>query len=216
MGLFAEKYSSRLTEVGFVPVVCFKNQKELDTFLEAILPTPVRSIEITMRHAFTPEAIAYIKKNHPDFTVGAGTLNSFALMDTALDCGADFFVAPGYEESFIDYAAEKGIPYLPGCSTPSEILHAYAKGFNVLKFFPAEAMGGTKVFKLYEGAFADIKFLPTGGITLNNFGDYSACKNVLACGGSFMVPKDMLASGDSEGINRTMQQCISVYKENRK
>jgi len=95
-------------------------------------------------------------------------------------------------------------------ATPSEIQNALLDGFTTLKFFPAECSGGVSALKLYAGAFSDVSFVPTGGITLENLPAYLSQSNVLACGGSFMIPKAMLAACDSEGIHRTIMDCLSI------
>ena len=213
--LFTEKYSLLLKNIGILPVICLKNQSELETFVEAILKTNVKCVEITMRHPFSAEAVSYIKKKHPEIVVGAGTVNDLKKLDEAISCGADYLVAPGTLDEILKKASEESVPFLPGCSTPSEIMKLNFMGYKTVKYFPAECSGGTKALKLYEGAFADTMFLPTGGITADNFREYSACKNVLVCGGSFMIPKPMLESGNAEGIAKTISDLIMAFQEVR-
>ena len=208
MSLFDEKCSAVLKDTGILPVVCLKNESELRTFMSAVMKSPVRCIEITLRHPFALDAITRIKEKHPEVTVGAGTVTSAEKLDLAIRCGADFCVAPGTAEDLIAASEKRNMPFLPGVSTPSEILKVSALGYKVVKYFPAELSGGIKALRLYEGAFADTVFLPTGGITLENLPEYLKCKNVLACGGSFMLPATMLAKGDSEGIYNTIISCL--------
>ncbi len=206
---FFKDLALELKVCGIMPVFCPKSQRELDVFLDAVLATPVRVVEITLRNRFAVEALSQIK-SHFGMTVAAGTILSKELFDTAVDAGADFLVSPGYSPVLMDYAKARGKAFLPGCATPSEIQNALLNGYSTLKYFPAECSGGTAALKLYEGAFADASFVPTGGITLENLPDYLAQKNVLACGGSFMLPKDMLAASDSEGIYQTIMKCLSI------
>ena len=210
-----KRFVPMLSEVGILPVVCLKNEGELETFLEAILPSPVRCVEITLRHPFSPAAIAYIKKKHPQITVGAGTVSTLERLDEAISHGADFCVAPGTLLTLLSAAAAKGIPFLSGATTPSEIMLLSSLGHDVIKLFPAECAGGVKLLDLYAGAFAETAFLPTGGITRDNLSAYAARKNVLALGGSFMIPKVMLEAGDAEGIYQTVSACIHTYREAR-
>lgn len=210
MNAFFEKIAPKIRECGIIPVFCPKNEAEFVTFMNALLPTPVRVVEITLRSDFAAEAIARIKKEHPDFIVGAGTVLSEELLETAADMGADFLVSPGCSPVLLALAEQKNIPFLPGCATPSEIQNALLEGRRTLKFFPAECSGGTAALKLYQGAFAGVSFVPTGGITLGNLSDYLALDNVLACGGSFMLPKAMMAAGDSKGIAETIMECLSI------
>ena len=215
MGLFTEKYAHLLKDVGILPVICFKNQGQLDTFLKAILKTKIRCVEILMRDAFTPDAIRYIKKNYPEIVVGAGTVSTLEKLSLATQCGSDYCVAPGTLDFLLDEAEKRGMPFLAGASTPSEIMKLNARGYTTVKYFPAECSGGVKALKLYEGALPGIDFLPTGGMTLDNFGDYSKCKNVLACGGGFMVPKTMLENGDSDGIYKIVCELINEFERIR-
>lgn len=213
---FSNELLGSLRKNGILPVVCFSSQKELLTAMEALLPTPIRCLEITLRHPFSPEAIAYIKTNYPQFTVGAGTVLSIDSLARAVESGADFCVSPGYDGELIAKANEKGLPFLPGCSTPTEIQQAVKNGLTALKFFPAECAGGVKALKLYQGAFADVCFLPTGGITKENYLNYLSLPNVLACGGSFMLPKELLAAGDAKGLCNTLTSYLNAVKEVRR
>ena len=122
--------------------------------------------------------------------------------------GADFCVAPGFTAELLNEAHKDNMPFLPGASTPGEFMELLSYGYKTVKFFPAECMGGTKVLKLYEGAFSELSFLPTGGISALNYGDYCRCKNVIACGGSFMIPSSMLQIGDAKGISETINNLL--------
>lgn len=196
-----------------LPVISLTNEQEMQTFLSAIVKAEIRCIEITLRHPFAPKAIAYIKAHHPEILVGAGTVVTPALLRTAIRSGADFFVSPGFDEKIIRIAKRKHLVFLPGCATPSEILKAKAFGFTTVKFFPTACMGGPNALKLYQGAFADITFIPTGGITKENLLDYLRCGNVMACGGSFMIAKEKLKSGDADGICSDIMNCLGMIKE---
>ena len=132
-----------------LPVISLTNENELQTFLSAIVKAELKCIEITLRHPFAPKAIAYIKTHHPEILVGAGTVVTPALLKTAIQSGADFFVSPGFDEKLIRIAMGKRLIFLPGCATPSELLKARAYGFKTVKFFPAECMGGLDALKLY-------------------------------------------------------------------
>ena len=210
MDLFSGSFSDSLKKVGVLPVVCLQNEKELHTFSEAVLRSKVRCIEITLRHPFSPTAIRYIKKHHPEITVGAGTVKTAEALYESMESGADYCVSPGTNEKLLEIAFQKNMPFLPGCTTPTECMHLASLGYRTVKFFPAECAGGVKALKLFEGAFSELFFLPTGGITMDNFADYLRCKNVIACGGSFMVPKAALTAGDSDGILRAIEKCTDL------
>ncbi|MBQ8140114.1 MAG: bifunctional 4-hydroxy-2-oxoglutarate aldolase/2-dehydro-3-deoxy-phosphogluconate aldolase [Clostridia bacterium] len=200
----------RLYKQGILPVFCPKTETELDTFLDAVAHSPLTAVEITLRSEVAVGAIEKIKNRVPSLFVGAGTVLSEDILEIAVSAGADFLVAPGYSMPLLDKAKEKGMDFLPGCSTPTEIQNAGIRGFSTVKYFPAEQSGGVSALTLYRGAFAGTSFIPTGGITLSNLSSYLALDNVLACGGSFMLPKDMMKKGDSEGIYNTIMECLRI------
>lgn len=215
MSITNDRIISVLLENGILPVVCLKSEEELKTFIEAVIKTPIKCIEILMRHPYSKEVIKYIKNNHPDIIVGAGTIVNSSLLDEVIELGVDFCVSPGFDEELVSEAIEKGMPFVPGCSIPSEFLKAQKYNMKMIKLFPAECSGGINALKLYKDAFSGMWFLPTGGINLNNYIDYIACGNVIACGGGFMVPKNMLNRGNSEGIAETINNCIVEVREVR-
>lgn len=195
---------------GILPVFCPKNEAEAEIFTKAILSTPIHVVEITLRNELALKTIEQLKEKASSLIVGAGTILSGKLLTAAVNAGADFLVSPGYSEVLLKKAEVCGVPFLPGVATPSEIQNAYINGYTTLKYFPAQASGGTDSLKLYEGTFSDVSFIPTGGITLQNLSSYLALKNVIACGGSFMLPKEMLSQGDVEGIRQTILKCLVV------
>lgn len=209
-------FETLFDQIGILPVICLKNDNELNTFLDALSKTPIKCIEITMRDPYSYHSIEYIKSNYPQYTVGAGTVMDTQTLDRVAALGADFCVSPGFDPETVSDATRKNIPFIPGCSTPSEILAAQKLGLDTVKLFPAEFLGGVAALRLYESAFRKMRFVPTGGITAENYLSYLACKNVLVCGGSFMIPKAMLASGDSDGIAKFINKYVSEYREMKK
>lgn len=198
----------KVRAVGILPVFCPKDEAELDTFLCAVLRAGLPTVEITLRSAYAPRAIERIKSLAPTLFVGAGTVMTEAAADTAKAAGADFLVSPGYTPELVRYALDLGLPFIPGCATPSEIQNAVRAGLSVLKLFPAECAGGTALLSLYAGAFSSVTFIPTGGITKENLKDYLAERNVAACGGSFMIDKKLLADRKSEAIAEDMKRMM--------
>ena len=213
MDLFTEKYHNTLKSIGILPVVCLKNEKELNTFLNAVLKSEIRCVEITLRHPFSLEAIGYIKKNHPEITVGAGTVKNTEVLKSAMDYGADFGVAPGTLDEILETCEKLNFPFLPGCATPSEFMKLSLLGYETVKFFPAECSGGVKALKLYEGAFSELSFIPTGGIDMTNFASYASLKNVIACGGSFMAPSVLIEEDKSLDILSRINELMRIHKE---
>ncbi len=207
-----KNFTKKLSETGIIPVICPECAKEADTLMRAIENTPIGAVEITLRHPYAPEAIARIRQACPSVVVGAGTVVNDDLLKAAISAGAAFCVSPGFDERLVLRAADAGMLFLPGCATPSEIQKAVYMGLDTVKFFPAECSGGTKALKLYAGAFKGVKFVPTGGITMDNLGDYLSCSNVAACGGSFMAPRDMFENGDHQGIHELIMRCTEIKR----
>lgn len=177
-----------------------------DALIEGGLPL----IEVTLRSDCSLNALSAIKKRYPQMTVGAGTVLSKDAVDMAAAAGADFIVTPGYDGEIIDYCNRLGLTIVPGCSAPSEIQAALKKGIRGIKFFPSELNGGVKALKLISGPYAEARFIPTGGITYNNLGEYLKCGCVLACGGSFMAPADMLKNREFEKITQNCKKAVGI------
>ena len=147
--------------------------------------------EVTFRTSAAAEGIAAIRREVPQMLVGAGTVLTTDQANAAIQAGAQFVVSPGSNGKIIDRVLAAGVAMIPGVATPSEIEAAMERGLNVLKFFPAEALGGIAMLKALSGPYSQIKFVPTGGISANNMKDYLHQKNVLAVGGSWMIQSDL-------------------------
>ena len=162
---------------------------------EALLAGGLQSIEVTFRTPDAAQAIANIRKNVPQMTVGAGTLLSADNVKRAVDAGAQFGVSPGLSEAVSNAARENHLPLFPGVVTPAEIMRAMELGWKRLKFFPSEAIGGVKALKILAGPFAHtgVQFIPTGGISAALLPDYLAVPHVAAVGGSWMAERKLIA-----------------------
>ena len=176
-----------------IPVVVIKELPETDKILTALKNDGINTAEITFRTACAAEAIAYACKNYPDMNVGAGTVINAEQCEAALAAGAKFIVSPGLSPAVAKICNERGVPYYPGCVTPTEIMAALELGITTVKFFPANVYGGLKAMKALAGPFPQIKFIPTGGIDASNLDEYLAWDKIFAVGGSFYV-KDALAA----------------------
>ena len=150
----------------------------------------------------------------PGAIVGAGTLLTKEQVKAAKDAGSAFGVSPGFDPAIVAYAQEIGLPMVPGIATASELSQALTAGVPMVKFFPAEAAGGVKMIKNLLGAFrfTGVKFMPTGGINLANVKDYLAVPEIVACGGTWIVPKDALASGDWAAIEKLAADAAALAK----
>ena len=177
-----------------IPVVVIKELSQTDTILTALKKHGINCAEITFRTACAAEAIEYACKNYPDMNVGAGTVINAEQCERALAAGAKFIVSPGLSVAVANVCKEKGVPYYPGCVTPTEIMQALELGINVVKFFPANIYGGLKALKALSAPFPQVKFIPTGGVNRENIEEFFAFDKVFAVGGSFFVDEALNAA----------------------
>ena len=185
-----------IRKTGIVPVVVLDDANDAVPLAEALIRGGLPCAEVTFRTAAAEESIRRITEKYPDMLVGAGTVLTTEQVDRAVAAGAKFIVAPGLNPVTVKYCLEKGVPVFPGVLTPSEIEQALSLGLKVVKFFPAEPSGGLKMIQAIAAAYVGLLFMPTGGINAKNVGDYLADeKHILACGGSWMVKKDLIAAG---------------------
>ncbi|MGA0539152.1 bifunctional 4-hydroxy-2-oxoglutarate aldolase/2-dehydro-3-deoxy-phosphogluconate aldolase [Neotabrizicola sp. VNH66] len=182
-----------------VPVLVIEDLAHAAPLAQALVAGGLPALEVTLR---TPCALDAIRAMAavPGGVVGAGTLLTPADVKAAKAAGATFGVSPGATERLLDACAEHDLPLLPGAVTASEIMALLEKGYNVLKFFPAEQSGGAAFLKSIGSPIPQVKFCPTGGIGIRNAGDYLSQKNILCVGGSWVAPKDAMARGDWAAI----------------
>ena len=181
-------------DVKVVPVVVINKLEDTIPTLQAMCDGNLPVAEITFRTACAEEAIRLGAKTFPDMYIGAGTVINLDQCKRAIDAGAKFIVSPGLSEEVALYCNEKGITYYPGCVTPTEIMKAISLGIKVVKFFPANVYGGLKAIKALAGPFGQIKFLPTGGVSLENLKEFLDCDKIFAVGGSWMMKGDIKAN----------------------
>lgn len=176
-----------LTECPLVPVLTIEKLSNAGDLARALWDTGMTTAEVTMRTPVALEAIAAMKKAAPELLVGAGTILSETNLQAALEAGSDFIVTPATSPKLVTALQRISVPVFPGVATPSEALTMYDKGFEYLKFFPAESNGGVKALKSMGDPMPKIKFMPTGGINEKSAPDYLALANVIGVGGSWMV-----------------------------
>jgi len=182
-----------------IPVLVVDDVAHARPLAEALVAGGLPVLEVTLR---TPAALAAIAEmaRVPGAVVGAGTLLRPDDVTAAVAAGATFGVSPGATDALIDAALAAGLPLLPGAVTASEVMHLLERGFDMLKFFPAEPAGGRAALSALAGPLPQAAFCPTGGITAANAPGYLALQNVVCVGGSWVAPKTMLAAGDRAGI----------------
>jgi len=188
--VFAQIRAHRL-----VPVIAIDAVDDALPLADALTQGGLPLAEITFRTAAAAEVIALLTAQRPELLVGAGTVLNSASLDQAVSAGAAFGVAPGTNPDVVRAARERGLPFIPGVATPSDIEAALAQGASVLKFFPAEASGGAAMLRAMIGPYAHtgVKFMPTGGVTLDNLEAYLALDCVAAIGGTWLATKDDIA-----------------------
>jgi len=211
-----EQLLEKIQKMGVVPVVAIENAADAPKLGQALSAGSLPCAEITFRTAAAPEAIRLMAEECPDVLVGAGTVLTVEQAQTAVANGAKFIVTPGFDAAVVDWCIANEVPITPGVMTPTEINMALNKGLRALKFFPAEAAGGIKTLKAIAAPYGGVRFIPTGGVSPQNLGDYLALPAVLACGGSWLVTKQLISAGEFETITRLAQEAAAIVNEVRK
>jgi 2-dehydro-3-deoxyphosphogluconate aldolase/(4S)-4-hydroxy-2-oxoglutarate aldolase len=204
-----------LGDLGLVPVVKIERVEDAVDLARALLAGGLPCAEITFRTEAAEEAIRQISSSLPDMLVGAGTVLSVDQAERAVSAGAQFIVFPGFNQKVVEWCLENEIPVTPGVVTPTEIEMARDRGLEILKFFPAEAMGGIATLKAIGAPYGDVKFVPTGGINRDNLADYLALPNVHCCGGSWLVKANLISAGKFDEITQLTQDAMSLVRKVR-
>ena len=194
---------------GVIPVVVLEDAANAVPLAKALLAGGINICEITFRTAAAEEAIRQIALNVPDMIVGAGTVITKEQAKAATDAGAKFIVSPGSDLEVIRYAKELGVYMLPGAVTPTE------EDIEVIKFFPAENYGGLKTIKALSAPFPNIKFVPTGGVSLSNLTAYLEFDKIAAVGGSWLCTKDLITNGKWDEITKLSKEAMDIFKSVR-
>ena len=198
----------KISKIGIVPVVVLDDAKDAEPLAEALIKGGLPCAEVTFRTAAAEESIRIMAQKFPEMLVGAGTVLTTEQVDRAVNAGAKFIVSPGLNPKIVKYCIEKGVPVTPGTSNPSDVEAAIELGLDVVKFFPAEAAGGDKMIKALSAPYGNVRFMPTGGINAKNICDYLAFDKIIACGGSWMVKKDLVAAGKFDEIQALTEEAV--------
>ena len=210
-----DKIIEKISAMGVIPVVAIENASDAGGLGDALIEGGLPCAEITFRTAAAASAIRTLCNSHPEILVGAGTVLTKSDAETAVDAGASFVVTTGFDGDLVDWCLDQSIPVIPGVMTPTDINAAINRKLNILKFFPAEAAGGVKTLKAISGPYGSIKFVPTGGITLGNLEAYLSLPNVVACGGSWLVQKDQISSGEFDTIESLVREAVQLVERIR-
>ena len=205
-------YEESLQKNKILPAVTLQSADDAGPVAEAILNGGLSIIEIAFRSHAAASAISVIKKRFPEMLVGAGTVLSVDQLNQAIDAGAEFGLAPGFNPLVSKAALDKKFPFIPGVMTPSEIELANTMGFNILKLFPAAQLGGIDFLKALNGPYEQLqlKFIPMGGVNIKNLHDYLKLKNVIAVGGSWLAAEYLINAKSFAAIRKNVEDAITV------
>ena len=200
----------KIHDIGIVPVIALDNVEDAAPLAKALCNGGLPVAEVTFRTAAAHDAMIEMKKACPNMLVGAGTVTSKQQVDSAIEAGAEFIVAPGLNPEIVTYCQNKNIPMIPGTANASDIEMAMSLGLDTVKFFPAEALGGIKMIKALSAPYKQMKFMPTGGVKENNINDYLNESCIIACGGTWMIDKKAIANKDFNKIEELTRGAVQV------
>lgn len=204
--------TDRLHQLRLLPVIALNRAEQAEPLGQTLLAAGLPAAEITFRTPVAAEAIRRLRTAFPELLIAAGTILTPAQVDAALAAGADFIVSPGLNPTTVRYCQQQGIPIIPGVNNPSQVEQALELGLSTLKFFPAEASGGLAMLKALAAVYP-VQFMPTGGISPANLEKYLAQPNVIACGGSWMVPGDLIDQGDWATLGRLIADAVALLHQ---
>jgi len=203
------------TQLEAAPVVPLVQAESPDVAVKtsaALAAGGLTVIEVVLRTEDALACLEAVAKELPSVNAGAGTVLSAAQAEAAVDAGAVFLVSPGLDEGVVGVAKRRGIPVYPGIVTPGELQRAYNLGLSVVKFFPAAIAGGVPAIRALSSVFRTMRFMPTGGVSAENLGEYLALPAVLACGGSWLTPPNAIESGDFDIVTDLARQALEIAR----
>ncbi len=201
--------TEQLQALKVIPVIAIEQAEDIIPLGAALANNGLPVAEITFRSAAAVEAIRLLRQSQPEMLIGAGTVLNREQVIAAKEAGATFIVSPGFNPNTVKACQELDIPIIPGVNNPSTMEAALEMGLTTLKFFPAEASGGTAMIKALLAPYTQVKLMPTGGISTHNINEYLAIPRVIACGGSWMVDKKLIAEKQWEEIGRLTREAVA-------
>lgn len=201
--------TEQLQALKVIPVIAIEQAEDIIPLGAALANNGLPVAEITFRSAAAVEAIRLLRQSQPEMLIGAGTVLNREQVIAAKEAGATFIVSPGFNPNTVKACQELDIPIIPGVNNPSTIEAALEMGLTTLKFFPAEASGGSAMIKALLAPYTQIKLMPTGGISTHNINEYLAIPRVIACGGSWMVDKKLISEKQWEEIGRLTREAVA-------
>ncbi|HHQ4775929.1 TPA: bifunctional 4-hydroxy-2-oxoglutarate aldolase/2-dehydro-3-deoxy-phosphogluconate aldolase [Aeromonas veronii] len=201
--------TEQLQALKVIPVIAIEQAEDIIPLGAALANNGLPVAEITFRSAAAVEAIRLLRQSQPEMLIGAGTVLNRDQVIAAKEAGATFIVSPGFNPNTVKACQELDIPIIPGVNNPSTIEAALEMGLTTLKFFPAEASGGSAMIKALLAPYTQITLMPTGGISTHNINEYLAIPRVIACGGTWMVDKKLIAEKQWEEIGRLTREAVA-------
>ena len=199
-----------ISNIGIIPVIAIDDPEKAVPLAKALVKGGLPAAEVTFRTAAAEEAIRRIVAEVPDMLVGAGTVLTMEQADRAIAAGSQFIVSPGFNPEITRYVIDKGVAMMPGTATPGEMEQAMSMGLNVVKFFPAEQNGGVAKLKALAGPYTNLRWMPTGGVNTKNLMDYLSFDRIIACGGTWMVKKDLIEGEQWDEITRICKEAVKT------
>lgn len=210
-----ESFYKKIEEFAVIPVVALDDASDAAPLADSLMAGGIVSSEITFRTPAASDAIRAMRAAQPKMMVGAGTVLSAEQVDEACAAGAEFIVCPGLDEDVVLRCIDLGVPVLPACVTPTEIIAARKLGIEATKFFPAAQYGGLDTIGALAAPFVGHRFMPTGGVSVGNLAEYLACPHVIACGGTWMVKSDLIRAGRFDEVERLAAEAMDIVRSLR-
>ena len=207
---------NRIGQAGVIPVVITDNPACAVPLALSLKGGGIPVIEFTFRTEAAAEAIAAVSTALPDVLVGAGTVLTVSQARKAVKSGAKFIVSPGLDSAVVKYCISRKVPIIPGVATATEIQQALKLGLKILKYFPSEALGGLKTLESLAAPFTGLKFVPTGGVSLDNLEDYLSSPVVFACGGTWLAGKKFIEVSDWKSVEKIARKTALLVKKTKR
>jgi len=208
----AGQLDARLAAAPVVPLIGASDPDVAIATAEALKAGGLSVVELVLRTDAALDCLSAIVESTSDIIVGAGTVLTVEQAEAVQSRGAQFVVSPGLVDDVARFCIDAGLPFFGGTTTAGEVQRAYALGLRTVKFFPAKLAGGVPMLKAFSSVFRDMRFMPTGGVSADNLAEFLALPSVIACGGSWLTPKDAIAAGDYEAITRLAREAITIAR----
>ncbi len=199
----------RLADIKVVPVIAIKDASKAAKLAQVLIENGLPCAEITFRTEQAADAIKAMRAAFPNMLIGSGTVLTKEQVDQSIEAGVDFVVSPGFNPTTVKYCQERDVAIVPGVNNPSLVEQAMEMGLKTLKFFPAEPSGGVSMLKALTAVYP-VQFMPTGGVSPKNVKDYLAIPSVVACGGTWMVPNDLIDNEKWDELATLVKQVSSI------